>query len=222
MAHLFDDDSFDPTRDGKVPLRRSPIMLFARLLVHMAGMLFSRHPEDLLRWLKSMVMRRKPLSYAMPWLTFDAIRAIEERLRTGQRVFEFGSGHSTVYWARKGVELFSVEDDAAWFGMIGTKLKGVADVHLFFEQGMQDYVGRIGKCDGLFDIVLVDGSFRKDCMLAGMPKLKSGGLLVVDNTDWHWMQKVFPRMPDDWKVRNYPGCAPFIGHMSQTTIWVKP
>ena len=188
MAHLFDDDSFDPTRDGKVPLRRSPIMLFARLLVHMAGMLFSRHPGDLLRWLKSMVMRRKPLSYAMPWLTFDAIRAIEDRLRPGQRVFEYGSGHSTVYWSQKSVDLFSVEDDAAWFGLVEAKLKGLRGVDLFFEQGLLDFVGRIGKCTGTFDIVLVDGSFRKECMLAAMPKLKPGGLLVVDNTDWHWMQ----------------------------------
>ena len=222
MAHLFDDDSFDPTRDGKVPMRRSPIMLFARLLVHMARMLFSRHPGDLFRWLKSMVMRRKPLSYAMPWLTFDAIRAIEEKLRSGQRVFEFGSGHSTVYWAKKGVELFSVEDDAAWFEMVAAKLKGNADVHLFFEQEHWDYVGRVGKCAGTFDIVLVDGSHRKDCMLAAMPMLKPGGLLVVDNTEWHWFQKAFQRMPPDWKMRNYPGCAPFIGHMSQTTIWGKP
>jgi hypothetical protein len=222
MAHFFDDDTFDPTRDGKVPQRRSPIMLCLRLLQHMSRMLFSRHPGDLFKWLKSMVLRRKPLRYAMPWLTFDAIRAIEQKLGPGQRVFEYGSGHSTVYWSQQGVELYSVEDDAAWFAMVKDRLAGVPGTHLYFEQGMQDYVGRIDKCPGIFDIVLVDGSFRKDCMLAGMPKLKPGGLLVVDNTDWHWMQKVFPRMPDDWKVRNYPGCAPFIGHVSQTTIWVKP
>jgi hypothetical protein len=222
MAHFRDDDGFDPTRDGKVPLRRSPALLALRLAQHMSRMLFSRHPGDLCKWLKSMTMRRKPLSYAMPWLTFDAIRAIEERLQPGQRVFEYGSGHSTVYWSKKGVELFSVEDDAAWFAMVKDKLAGNAACHLYFDQGKEDYVGRIDKCPGTFDMVLVDGSYRKYCMLAAMPRLKPGGLLVVDNTDWHWFQKVFPRMPSDWKVRHHPGCAPFIGHMSQTTIWVKP
>ncbi len=222
MSQLSDDDNFDPTRDGKVPMRRTPIALLLRSLQHMARMLFSRHPGDLFVWLKSMAMRRKPLSYALPWLTFDAIRVIEARLRPGTRVFEFGSGHSTVYWAEKGAELYSVEDDAFWFGMMQTKLQGRPDVHLFFEQEHWDYVGRVGKCEGTFDIVLVDGSHRKDCMLAAMPMLKPGGLLVVDNTDWHWFQKVFPRMPPDWVVHHYPGCAPFIGHASQTTVWVKP
>lgn len=100
MALFENNNSFDPTRDGKVPLQRSPVMLLARLLVHISRMLFSRHPGDLPRWLKSMAMRRKPLSYALPWLTFDAIRAIEEKIRPGQRVFEYGSGHSTVYWSQ--------------------------------------------------------------------------------------------------------------------------
>lgn len=37
--------------------------------------------------------------------------------------------------------------------------------------------------DGYFDLILVDGRARPSCILHSIPKLKSGGLLVVDNAE---------------------------------------
>jgi hypothetical protein len=34
------------------------------------------------------------------------------------------------------------------------------------------------------DFALVDGMYRSACALAVIPKLKSGGLLIVDNVNW--------------------------------------
>lgn len=37
--------------------------------------------------------------------------------------------------------------------------------------------------DGYFDVVMVDGRARTSCLVHGLPKLKSGGLLILDNAE---------------------------------------
>ena len=38
--------------------------------------------------------------------------------------------------------------------------------------------------DGSLDFVVVDGHYRQACILAALPKLKVGGLLMLDNSNW--------------------------------------
>lgn len=222
MSLFLDEDQFQPERDGKIPARRTAFALVVRGAGHVLGMLFSRHPADALRWAWSMWCRRKPLSYALPWITFDAIREVEQRVHSGQRVFEYGAGHSTVYWVTRGVELSSVEDNAEWFAMVKKAVGDSPGISLSFETVKEEYVGKIDAFPGQFDVVVVDGSHRKACIAAAVPKLKSGGLLIVDNTDWHWMSRGDLPIPSDWTKRVHSGSAPFIGHTSQTTIWQRP
>jgi len=51
------------------------------------------------------------------------------------------------------------------------------------------------------DFILVDGHYRQACVLAGLPKLRPGGLLVIDDTDWlpdaEW---AFPRIGNEYTV----------------------
>jgi hypothetical protein len=49
-----------------------------------------------------------------PWLVPASIPAIEALLRPGMRVFEWGAGRSTLWLARQGVELISVEGRPGW------------------------------------------------------------------------------------------------------------
>ena len=217
---MFQDKArFDPERDGKVPLRRSPFALLARLVYTLASMLASRHPLDSVRWIRSMLQRRHPLRYAMPWITFDAFRAIEHLAKPGTRVFEFGSGHSTLYWAEKGVEIHSVEDDRGWHDLLAERISGMPNAHLYFEAAQDGYVSKIEHVGGAFDVVVIDGSHRKACLAIAQEFVKPGGLLLVDNTDWHWFRDADTLVPDDWDKQIFGGWAPFIGHRSETTIW---
>jgi hypothetical protein len=222
MTFLKDEAAFDPRRDGKVPLRRSAPALATRLFLVMTSLLFSRHPMDALRWLWSMWARRRPMSYRLPWLTFDAIRYLDRNVHAGQRVFEFGSGHSTLYWADKGVQLVSVEDDPQWFGMVREATRGFGQVEVGLATGEADYLDRLRQAPGDFDAILVDGSHRKGCIAAAIDRVRPGGLLIVDNTDWHWFRNADALVPADWQKMEMPGFAPFIGHGSQTTIWRRP
>ncbi|MBK1645075.1 hypothetical protein CKO25_10505 [Thiocapsa imhoffii] len=223
LVRLFQDPSrFDPSRDGQIPWRRDPLTIGARALYMTARMTFSRHPTDVVVWLRSMIQRRTPLAMALPWLTFDAIRAVEQYLRPGSRVFEYGSGHSTLYWAQRGAQVYSVEGDSGWFELALERLAGFDQVAVRFEREQQGYVHCIDEVPEDFDLVLIDGNYRLACIEAAVPRILPGGLLVVDNTDWHWFNDVDRLIPAGWNKQVFGGCAPFIGYPSQTTIWVKP
>jgi len=54
----------------------------------------------------------------LPWISYDAIRAIQSHLRPTSRVLEFGSGMSTIWYALHAGTVYSVEDNEAWFSRI--------------------------------------------------------------------------------------------------------
>jgi hypothetical protein len=148
-----------------------------------------------------------------PWITFDAIDAIRRRLREGMRVFEYGSGGSTLYWLRHGAKLCSIEHDAAWYELVRSRVPRGARVDyrlveadppapagepldpadpsayasadaVFSGRTFRRYASQIdGFPDGSFDLILVDGRARPACLHHAAPKVRCGGLLVLDNAD---------------------------------------
>jgi hypothetical protein len=222
-AAFEDRKSFDPRVDAKVPLKRDPLSLAMRLGALTWGLLTSGHPGDLLVWARTMLQRRRPLSHPVPWLTFDATRAICAALPPGARVFEFGAGNSTIFWARRAASVCSVEDDAGWMALLNAKLKElrISNTHVLHETEMQAYVHTIGAWpDEHFDLVIVDGAWRRECVAAAVRHVKKGGMLVVDNTDWHWFRaERLAGIPPGWRRRVYAGYAPMIGYKSETTVF---
>ncbi|AWW29128.1 class I SAM-dependent methyltransferase [Echinicola strongylocentroti] len=69
--------------------------------------------------------------------------------------------------------------------------------------------------DGYFDFILVDGRARVACLLNSLPKLKSGGLMILDNSDRPSYQLAY-RVLKDWE---HFTCTT---GLSDTTFWIKP
>ena len=163
---------------------------------------------------------------AIPWLTFDAIREIKAHLPQCPVIFEFGSGHSTLYWAKLSASVISVEDDERWYQMLRSELtaRGCSSVSIVLASSLDDYIGVIRQCPKESqDLVLVDGAYRRNCVEAAIPYVKPGGLLVVDNTDWHWFKDApLEGIPPNWEKIAYRGFGPMLGHVSETTLWKKP
>jgi len=124
-----------------------------------------------------------------PWLTPQAIRFLEGWLKTSDSVLEYGSGRSTLWLARRVGQLVSVEHDPRWHDRVASaiqtqRLQNIT-YHLKSIEGRpSEYASVITQCDGKsLDVVLVDGKLRDECANSCLPKLKPGGLLVVDNAD---------------------------------------
>jgi hypothetical protein len=134
-------------------------------------------------WLESL-KQAKPVSKdgaPIPWYTYPAIEFIEPRIGRDMRVFEYGSGWSTLWWAERVAEVFSVEHDTAWSALVQPRLPANARVALRTEADR--YVGEIETSGGEFDIVVVDGEHRNKCARAAAARVKPTGAIVFDNSD---------------------------------------
>jgi|SRR5208283_1349601 hypothetical protein len=115
-----------------------------------------------------------------PWVASSAFRYVRASLKPSARVFEWGAGMSTVWYDRNCAEVHAVESNAAWRRKVEARTRR-AKVYLL--KGTA-YVAKIHEFPaGYFDLVSVDGFQRQECCRAALRHLKTGGLLVLDNTD---------------------------------------
>jgi hypothetical protein len=77
-------------------------------------------PRHTLRWLPS-VADDYLLRSALPWLTFDAADFIVRQMPRPAKVFEYGSGGSTLFWRRLHTSCVSIEHDREWFELLSLR-----------------------------------------------------------------------------------------------------
>lgn len=77
--------------------------------------------------------------------------------------------------------------------------------------------------DEYFDIVLVDGRVRPSCTIHGIPKLKKGGLLVIDNSDrGYYFKYLNDRLDKDFElIFDQKEPSPYVDFFTQTGVWRK-
>ena len=167
-----------------------------------------------------------------PWIAQGAIRFLDAELDRQGNGLEWGSGRSTQWFGARSRHLTTVEHDHRWAEEIRGRLARarVENVELVEtpldhpeSEGTRPvyeveprYVAvarRFG--DASLSFVLVDGHYRQACIRAVLGKLRPGGLLVLDNSDW------LPReewgVPKEWLVVHESRNV-----RTQTTIWRKP
>jgi predicted O-methyltransferase YrrM len=131
-----------------------------------------------------------------PWLTPAAIRLLAGLLRPTDEGAEFGSGRSTLWFAARVAALTSVEHDAQWHEAVTVMLKerglGNVDYVLAPEDQPMDRGGdsayartALGFRDATLDFALVDGHYRDYSAKFVMPKIRPGGMLIIDNVNWY-------------------------------------
>lgn len=135
-------------------------------------------------WVRS-VMRRSgelELTHPLPWATFPYIAFIEARLGAHLRIFEYGSGASTLYYAQRGCRVVAVEHDVGFANALAPHLPPNATV-LLEELHSDAYVRSIERDGGEFDFVSVDGRDRVKCLAAAMTRLHPAGVVVLDDAE---------------------------------------
>jgi hypothetical protein len=157
-------------------------------------------------WLYSLTCAHDSLALArldVPWWTYRSIDAVEAWLAARSRptrVFEYGSGGSTLWLARRADEVRTVEHDPSFAALVGDRLRAAGNVTLDVVPAVatadpvvpsgkagcagldfSDYVAAIDG-HGEFDLVVVDGRARQACLARALPHLRGDGLVVFDNS----------------------------------------
>lgn len=120
-----------------------------------------------------------------PWWCESAVNLVKSKIADmpGIRVFEWGTGNSTMFWSRNAKEVVSVEHDQGWY----QKMKRLLPDHVRIEYRELVYGGDYCKVilneNELFDIVVIDGRDRVRCAKNSVERLKENGIIIWDNTD---------------------------------------
>jgi SAM-dependent methyltransferase len=126
-----------------------------------------------------------------PWLVPEAIPFIESRLKPGMVALEWGAGRSTLWLARLGLAVVSIEARDDWVTEAKARVgaAGLAGLVRFVAVErppagtLADACAAAAASFGAeaFDLVLVDGHFKAACLRRAGAALKPGGLLVLDD-----------------------------------------
>jgi hypothetical protein len=178
----------------------------------------------------------------VPWWTFPAIDAVDRWIasRNGDvRVFEYGSGASTVWLARRVKHVVSVEHDVG-FAKIAAPMLALPNVELRViepvrggasarapsgRRGYEDcdfsaYVDSIAAGAARYDVVIIDGRARAACLERAWDCLDAGGLVVFDHSGRQRYQAALKKV--DGGLTRYRGWAPALPYPSETTLIEKP
>ena len=115
----------------------------------------------------------------MPMYTYPCYEWLNSIDWTDSKVFEYGTGYSTIWWQNKNVDYHAVEDNKQWYDMIEDK------TNINYKPGLHKYIQSIYDYNYKFDVIVIDGVFRFDCIKPALDKIKNDGIIIVDNTDWH-------------------------------------
>ncbi|RAK66506.1 class I SAM-dependent methyltransferase [Phenylobacterium kunshanense] len=141
----------------------------------------------------------------LAWWTLDALDKVDGFLkqRPNARAFEYGSGASSVWLAKRVAELTSVEHDGSWADVVAAKLRDFPNATLKFRPAddtphadrryasekpgwvgrtFHSYVHAIDETEGSFDLIVVDGRARGACLDVARNRLAPGGMIVFDNS----------------------------------------
>ncbi|MFG6102882.1 class I SAM-dependent methyltransferase [Leptothoe sp. EHU-05/26/07-4] len=121
----------------------------------------------------------------LPWISYEAIGVLREFLSKESRVLEFGSGMSTIWYAKYAGEVCSVEDYRTWYDKVSKVLekKQLDNVNYHFAENHQEYKTFMASDSDGFDLIMIDGKVRCECVKNAIKLLRSGGILYLDNSD---------------------------------------
>jgi hypothetical protein len=176
----------------------------------------------------------------LPWWTFGAIDYLEAMLdeRGSQMtVFEYGSGASTVWLARRCQAVYSVEHDPDWASQVRRFCAHHANVTIsaipttsvdastrcqsgrsnWQDLSFDRYVESIRAYPFNFDLIVVDGRCRADCLSEAQRKLNAGGVIVFDNSNRPRYRSALENSPLRRAI--FSGLTPNLPGPGETTVF---
>ena len=136
-----------------------------------------------------------------PWIVPGAITFLRQFTaeHPGCDVLEFGGGASTIWFLGQGCHVVSFEAKLVWRELI---LDAAANrdivteaqaARLDLREWQDDVPGRLGDWFPLdsFDVVLIDGPLRRECLVRSAPLVRPDGVLMLDNSGRRYVQRPY-------------------------------
>lgn len=115
----------------------------------------------------------------VPWFTHPCLEWLTRQDWSAAHVLEYGSGYGTAYWSAHAAEAVAVEGNPAWANRVRIM---APRAYVLMAGSPEGYIGA-ATMRAEWDVIIIDGSYRLDCAKAALPRLREGGLMIVDNSD---------------------------------------
>ena len=154
----------------------------------------------------------------IPWYTFPAIEFLNSLDLSKSRVFEYGCGNSSIFWAERACEVVAVENDLEWLKIMrNMKVLGLTVMEAL---DRQMYINAPAIAGGNFDVVIIDGRFRRSCAEIACKVIKKEGIIIFDNADW------YPDACNDlrqqgWFQIDFSGLGPINSYAWTTAVFLR-
>lgn len=158
----------------------------------------------------------------IPWVTYSFIDFIKPRLTKDLSIFEYGSGNSTLFYAKNTRRVVSVEHDEAWFRKIVNQKANNAEM-IFCELDKGGlYSQKVSSLDEKFDIIIVDGRDRVNCCKYAIGGLKENGVIVLDDSEReHYTEARIFLKEKGFKEISFSGISPGLFYEKATSVFYK-
>jgi len=178
----------------------------------------------------------------IPWFTYPCNDFLKDRITKNMIIFEYGIGGSSIWLSNLAGHVDSVEHNKKFYNWYKDKTNTISNIdikyvplepihnNLSYEElsflklySTNQYVSSISSKNKKYDIIIVDGIFRLDCIFECINNINDSGVIILDNTNYMdklsdaitFMEKHGFRRLDFW------GMTPIIWAKSCTTIFYK-
>jgi len=159
----------------------------------------------------------------IPWMNYPIIDFLNRRLRPDMKIFEYGSGASTMYFSKRTQKIVSVEYDQKWFDKVKETLSETNSRLHFFPLD-ENYANAIIDISGeeKYDIIIVDGRKRVKCAKNALDFLSSRGVLILDDSSRPKYQEVHSfYIERGFRSISFSGLKPTGHGIDETTIFYR-
>lgn len=159
----------------------------------------------------------------IPWFSYPAIEFLSRRITPDLRVFEYGSGAGTLWWAERVKEVVSCEHDENWCEGLRPRLPPNARLEYRPLAGDPPYARAVLEAGSLFDLVVIDGRERVECARQAVSALSPAGVIVWDDTERSRYQEGLRTLRDaGFRTLELAGPGPIELEVKETTILYRP
>jgi hypothetical protein len=174
----------------------------------------------------------------IPWFAYPFIAFLQPRLHKKLTVFEYGCGNSTHWFARHVEHITSLEHTKKWHDQLKNKLP--QNVELVFEEVVSTksyhelafqplltetpYSRKINTRPDFYNIVIVDGIYRNNCIVNAIEKLTPDGIIILDNLEYGEELKsgIDFLVEKNFRKIEFWGLSPIVYTQTCTSIFYRP
>ena len=119
----------------------------------------------------------------MPLYSYPCYEYIRSMDWKNANIFEFGCGYSSIWWDNVDANVYGVDSNDEWINKIQSSVNGHLNIELANDG--EEYTTSIYRHNLKYDVIVIDGMYRYDCVEPSLDCLANDGMVILDNSEWH-------------------------------------